>query len=203
MDAINLISKIKLLDSKNFIQWYNQMIQYNINLNLEEKLFKLAINDSTDNRFYKLFKHFDNYHQDEINEYNDLISLIIPNKDYYVELAKQELIDKILSSQKIFVITLGNEDSIKLITQQVTYREHLQNSHESANKLVEFIIEHHEHKIIKVLSDCEFTEWLKSDVIVRFKKRIDSSNYYGLEIMNEGKINNNFEKYEIRVELYK
>lgn len=203
MDAINLVSKITLLDSKNFVQWYKQIINNDINLNLEEKLFKLAINDSSNNRLFKLFKHFDNYKKDEINEYNDLISLIIPDIDYYVKLAKQELIEKILSSQKLFIITIGDEDSIKLITQEVSYREHLQNYYESKNKLVEFIIEHHEHKIINVLCDCEFTQWLKTGEIVRFKKRIDFSNYYGFEILNEGKINNNFEQYEIKVELYK
>lgn len=200
MDTINLIEKIKLLGTQKFIQWYINIIVFNSGTSFEEKILYEAIPEGITDRFYKLFSHLESYETDTINEYNDLISLIIPDLDYYVKQAKFELINKILSNKKIFVITLGNEDSIKLITQQISCKEEVQGCYESSSKLVEFIRGHHEHKIIKVISDCEFTKWLKPDVIVRFKKNIDSSTFYEFEIKGAGIINRSLEQYELKVE---
>ncbi len=210
MDAINLIEKINSLDTNEFIPWYKKLILYNTCSTIEEQLFIKAIPESISDRFYKLFVHIENYDIKKVSEYNDLLVTIIPDLNYFVSLAKQKLINKLSSNEKLYLISLSEYRlykiiTQKIITQQISYREYVQSSYETVGKLVEFTCGFHEHKIIKVVNDNLNTlnEYLLPNKIITFEENINNQIYNRFEIQNSGVINSNFVDLDINVEFYK
>lgn len=206
MDTFYLIEKINSLNSDKFIEWYCQMIQSNTNSSLEQQLFTQAIIDNTINRYYKIFKHLEKYIPDDISEYNDLISLITPDKKYFVELARQELINKLSSNKNTYLITLSDKynHTTRFITEQISYRQHIQNCYEiESNEFIELNFEFYEHKIIKVIDNSnKYMNYLASNSIIKFIQNLNEKIYYGFEIKDCGIINYNFTDLIIKVELY-
>ncbi len=118
MFELELIDKIKLMNNDDFEQWFRQMVLVNEGETLEEKLFNKVITNSSGNKYYRLLSHFDNYNSNEQDQYNDLISIVIEEKEYFITRIKQDIINKISLASNIYQINFTLEKNYSFVIQE-------------------------------------------------------------------------------------
>ncbi len=100
MDILNTINKIKSIKDNDFIQFYVNEIDNSDSIADEYKKHIKILH------FYNLFKHLLNHNENNKSDYQDLISIIMCDKDEYIKTAKDTLIYFIALSNKIYNIQM-------------------------------------------------------------------------------------------------
>jgi hypothetical protein len=200
MEYIELIDKINLMSDETFTNWYNTMIQYNTGYTDEEKIFRIIITDSTNDKYYKLFNHFKNYDESIFGEYKDLLNIIIEDKEYYIQKAKKDLINKISTLGKLYNLTIRTDrNTFILIVKENKKQTYKQTYYDSTKDLeIEYSTELIEYIMIKynIVKDYEKIIFTGNKIMV---KRNKNNAYYDLEFKNGGMLNYHFEDCDISI----
>ncbi len=198
METYELIKKIKSMEQDDFEQWFRQMILVNSNESIEEQLFNKIITNSSENKLYRLLRHIDNYdtnEQENTYAYNDLISLVMEEKDYFINKTKNYIIKKMASYSKLYLIKfrLFNED-YKLVVQEIEKEYHGKELYEY-EKCEHIIVDitKYKFKIIKsIVKTKKYEDLLEQDQVFNLEYSDYSQCYYGIEFDKIGMVNNIF-----------
>lgn len=147
---ISLIKYIKSLNPDEFIQWYNNTIQYGSNLVNDNKIINHMVKLSTNDKYLNNLKYFE-LHKHNNNDYriNDLLYIIIDDLDYFVQKCKNNLVKNILEDAKLFEINIDvkpeimtNElrETFGFISKQISsYTYNTQACNSETNELADYV----------------------------------------------------------------
>jgi len=213
---IDLIQNIKSLDSKKFIQWYTNTIQYGSDLIEENKIVHQIVKSSTTDKYFKLFKYFESYEPEKTDSSNDLLSIIIEDLDYFVKKCKDDLVEKISKDAKLFEISFDikpaittNElrESFRFVAKQISSHTYNTQAYiQGTNELKDYIETKYKFVICEPIQIDNFNDILIQGKVFTVKANEPDKDgekyFYGMEFDNVGMINFNFYNADIEITQY-
>ena len=188
MDYIHLIGEIKDKTPEDFMRWYRNKIRYTTEFS------EIIVDETIDpnaRRYYNLFYHLiDQYDRGEIH--NELLKLIIPDTEYFVDCCKRDLIEKISKYHKLYEISFYDgecdEDNQYIFIVQEKKRN---------KRFVEFEI----LELVKIAEDGRLKTFLEPFQMIKFN--YNKSHYYDMKVQDGSMINYQLMDNEYFVSLYK
>jgi hypothetical protein len=206
---IDLINQIKNMETKEFMNWYINTIQYGSDLIDENKIIKSICENSTNGKYYKLFSHLlTNTTSTNNYAYGDLVQIISEESDYFVTKCKKELIEKISDKSNLYELTFEFEaknincrQEFKLLCERIEFVRYNMNNTNCSFAKCKFVICKVEYTGFAY--DDYYYDLIKPSAIFTLQINEDEDNYcYDLNFENAGMVNYHFMDLEFDLKKY-
>ena len=175
MDAIN---KIKELDNTDFMYYCINRYKYHKN-DIFDDIYP-------DYKYYKLFLYFVDYYEHPDNE---LLNLILDDKDYFIDNAKKEVLNELQKLHKLYTIKFSINDNIddikEIIVEEISkYTENIE--YYDYDKVILVETEISKFNIIK---NCDIKDLEELSVKIVVLEHYIKNNNYHIEFKDAGMLN--------------